>query len=299
MIEPGTIQRLVATVGAANVHTDAATRRALSRDYSWMSPILRHQLDGRLADVTVAPATPEEAAQVLGVAFEHGVPVTPRGRGTGNYGQAVPLAGGILLDMSRLNQVLDVGSGWISAQAGVNFVRLEADARRSGQELAMFPSTTASALGGFLGGGAGGTGSIAHGFIWDGFVAAVQVAPCRDDAVPSWVEGAEAVSPFLHAYGTTGLMTAASVRLVPATEWTALFASFGGWAEALGAAWALLNREPRPRNLAVDEPALVAALPSHPAMPKGRVSLRALVPVDDAHHVGRVIESARGRVGTG
>ena len=37
--------------------------------------------------------------RVLAAAFELGIPVTPRGTGTGNYGQAMPLSGGIVLDL--------------------------------------------------------------------------------------------------------------------------------------------------------------------------------------------------------
>ena len=65
-----------------------------------MSPVLAEKVPpGRyLADAVVRPETPEQVPQILKVAYDHGVPVTPRGAGTGNYGQATPFDGGILLE---------------------------------------------------------------------------------------------------------------------------------------------------------------------------------------------------------
>lgn len=294
MIEPSVASQLAGIVGDGNVVRDAAALQEASRDYSWMSPILRRELDGMLADLVVRPGSPDEVARVAELAHRHDVPVTGRGRGTGNYGQAVPLAGGIVLDTSRLAEVIDLGDGWITAAAGTTFVALETAARRSGQELVMFPSTIRSSLGGFVCGGAGGTGSVEHGFLWDGFVSALETVGCVEGAEPEWVEGAE-VSPFLHAFGTTGLVTAATVRLEPVRRWTALIASFAEWGAALDAAWLLINRSPLPRSVSVDEASLVALFPSDPAMPSDRVSLRAIVEGDDVVEVERIVAEAGGR----
>ncbi len=295
MIEPHIVARLVDVVGERHVRRDLGSRRAGSTDHSWMSPILRRDLAGMLADVIVRPGTAHELARIADVAFCHDVPVTGRGRGTGNYGQAVPLAGGIVIDASRLTDVVDVVDGWITAGAGATFVALEAAAHRAGQELAMFPSTTRSTLGGFLCGGAGGIGSIEHGFIWDGFAQAAEVVDCVEGSTPTWVQGHAGVMPYLHAFGTTGLLTAATVRLAPRRRWTALFASFTAWEPALASAWTLISRTPVPRSLAVDEPALVRLLPHHRAMPVNRVSMRAIVEIGDVSNVRRVIGANGGR----
>lgn len=295
-VNPAGVERaLAAAVGSDHVHHDLEARRAASADYSWLSPILRDDLAGSLADVVARPGSAAEVARVLEVAFAHGIAVTPRGRGTGNYGQAVPLAGGIVVDLSRLDRVLAVGDGWITAEAGATFVDLEAAARRHGQELAMFPSTTRSTLGGFLCGGAGGTGSVAHGFIWDGYVHALEVAGCLGDVALRWTAGTEEVAPYLHAFGTTGVVTAAAVRLVPARPWTALLASFAVWEDALAAAATLMEREPLPRNVAVDDASLVGLLPQDRAMPGGRVSLRAIVDGRDVPEASRIVAGAGGR----
>ena len=68
-----------------------------SRDFYWYSPILKRQLDHVKGDAIVSPKSEEEVIRVLAACHRHGVPVTPRGTGTGNYGQAMPLSGGVVL----------------------------------------------------------------------------------------------------------------------------------------------------------------------------------------------------------
>ena len=271
------IRELTERLGEDRVKIDPKRRLEASRDYAWLSPILTAAIpDDAVADVVVCPYDEAELAVALAVAYAHDVAVTPRGKGTGNYGQSVPLARGIVLDTTPLDGVIDVSEGWITARAGTSFTRLEAAARATGQELAMFPSTTGSALGGFLSGGAGGTGSIENGWLWDGFVDSLSMLPCWDVPEPIDVDAQGAVT-HLHAYGTTGVITAARVRLVPARKWTAVFASFSTIHDAAAAGMSILQCTPRPRNLSIDDERLVSLIHGHPGMPLGRVSLRAIV----------------------
>ncbi len=89
----------------ARVSTAPQVVNRLSRDFYWYSPVLRQQLDGKFADVVVHPLTVQEIQDVLRYCYANDIPVTPRGAGTGNYGQAVPLHGGVVLDLSRMDQI--------------------------------------------------------------------------------------------------------------------------------------------------------------------------------------------------
>jgi FAD/FMN-containing dehydrogenase len=287
---------LASRLGADRVALDEPSRLESSRDHAWLSPVLTAAIpDDAVADAVVRPRSAEELATVLAIAFEHGVAVTPRGKGTGNYGQAVPLAGGLVLDTAAVDGVIDVSDGWIDAYVGTSFTRLEAAARATGQELAMFPSTTGSMLGGFLSGGAGGTGSVENGMLWEGFVDGLTVLPCWDE--PELIElDAARAAPYLHSYGTTGVMVAARVALRPARRWTALFASFPTLAAAAAAGERMLELETRPRNLSIDDAKLTELLGPHPAMPAGRVSLRAVISEPTVHFAGRAVAAEGGVV---
>ena len=174
---PASVDALAACVvealGSANVSTVEAARRAASTDFAHLSPLLPEVLPAQPADIVALPRTVDEIVTAVRLAYQHRVPITPRGQGTGNYGQAVPLARGLVIDLTRCDRVLEVGDGWIRAEAGATFIVLEAAARRHGQEIAMLPTTVGSTIGGFLAGGAGGVGSIEHGWLWDGFALAI------------------------------------------------------------------------------------------------------------------------------
>src|SRR5579862_5625951 len=151
------------------VITQAQQVEQLSRDFYWYSPVLRAQLDGKVGDLVVQPLSAAEVQDVLRYCHAQELPVTARGAGTGNYGQAVPLQGGVVLDLSRMDKIEAMLLGGVAVcQPGVRLGALENEARKVGWELRCYPSTIVKAsVGGFLGGGSGGIGSVAHGNLRD------------------------------------------------------------------------------------------------------------------------------------
>jgi FAD/FMN-containing dehydrogenase len=205
----------------ARVSTAPQVVNRLSRDFYWYSPVLRKQLDGKIADVVVHPLTVTEIQDVLRYCYVNDIPVTARGAGTGNYGQAVPLHGGVLLDLSRMDQIESIGSDGVAVcQPGVRLGVLEGEARKTGWELRCYPSTVVKAsVGGFLGGGSGGIGSVAHGGLRDfSTVRAIDVVTMEDRPRVVHHEG-EAIHEILHAWGTNGIITRIWLALTPAVEW--------------------------------------------------------------------------------
>jgi len=141
----------------------------LSRDFYWYSPVLRRQLDGKVGELVVQPLSAIDVQNILRYCYAHDVPVTVRGAGTGNYGQAVPLQGGVILDLSKMDAIAEIlREGVAVCEPGVKLGVLEAEAQKVGWELRCYPSTIAKAsVGGFLGGGSGGIGSVMHGGLRD------------------------------------------------------------------------------------------------------------------------------------
>lgn len=287
---------LVDAFGAAAVARDEPTRLSASTDWAHMSPVLSPMLPGGVADIVVRPPDAEGISLAVALAHRHRVPVTPRGQGTGNYGQGIPLYGGLVLDTSRATRVLAVEDGTISAEAGASFVVLEKAARATGQELAILPSTVGSTIGGFIAGGAGGTGSLANGAIWSGYLHELTVAPCTDEPALHRVPYPENTA-MAHAFGTSGIIAAATVALRPAQPWTAFFATFTGLANAAAAGEELFNVDPTPRLVSLDEPGIVATYrPIDPAMPADRISVRAILTEDTVDYASRIVEAHGGTV---
>ena len=150
-------RELVQLLGHEGVSTSPGVRRKASIDGSTMSPILAPQLPIGLADIVAFPKSAEQIAVAVAVATRYEVPVTHVGRGTGNYGQGLPLMGGLVLDTSRARAITEVADGYITAEAGTPMVQLERAATERGQQLWMYPSTVQSSIGGFLSGGSAGT----------------------------------------------------------------------------------------------------------------------------------------------
>ena len=92
-------------LGAVDSITDPNQIAKLSKDYYYFSPILAEQLKDKVGDLVVRPKTEAEVLKVARACVEAKVPLTVRGAGTGNYGQAIPLSGGIVLDLSMMNAV--------------------------------------------------------------------------------------------------------------------------------------------------------------------------------------------------
>lgn len=88
-----------------------AKLKRLSRDFHWFSPVLTEQLAGKQADAVVRPRDEEELRQLVSSCAQHQLPLTLRGSATGSYGQLVPLEGGMLVDMTGLNQIVALGNG--------------------------------------------------------------------------------------------------------------------------------------------------------------------------------------------
>jgi len=219
---------------SSRVLTAPTVLERLSHDFYWYSPVLRPLLASKVGDVVVQPVSVAEVLAVLRSAGKHETPVTVRGAGTGNYGQCVPLESGIVLDLTLMDKLEEITPDGVAVcQPGLRLGVLETEARKQGWELRMYPSTLAKAsVGGFLAGGSGGIGSVAHGALRDfDNVRAFEVVTMEEEPRVVLHEGA-AVHEILHAWGTNGVRTRIWFALTPAVEWTQLTAAFDTYEQA-------------------------------------------------------------------
>jgi FAD/FMN-containing dehydrogenase len=197
--------------------------------------------------------------------------------------------------VSRARAIVELGDGFVTAEAGAPMVVLEQAAWNAGQALWMYPSTAHSSIGGFLSGGSGGTGTIEHGSNDRGFVLALDVVHADGSSELVHVEG-DAAQQYVHNYGTAGIIARATVRLEPLRDWRGLYASFPTWKQALSVVRELGRMSPPPRLVSADHPEISAALPPDDAIPQGRSSLRSIVSADTLEQATAIIEGAGGRV---
>lgn len=215
------VAALLAELGDIPHTTDRALVRQKSRDFFWYSPVLKRQLDKLSAEAVISPRTEAEVIAVLAACAKHRVTVTPRGAGTGNYGQAMPLAGGIVLELAGLDRMVWIRPGVARAQAGVKLIDLDAAAIEAvGQEMRYHPSTRRTAtIGGFIAGGSSGIGSITWGINREpGNILGLRVVTMEETPRVLELRGA-AIQQANHAYGTNGIITEVEIPLAPAWDW--------------------------------------------------------------------------------
>ncbi len=168
------------------------------------------------------------------------IPVTPRGAGTGNYGQAMPLTGGVLVNLIEMNKVLTSGPGRVVCEPGALIGEVDKATAASGQELRMFPSTRATAtIAGFVAGGSGGVGSITWGGLRD-FGNVLRLRVMTMEASPRTLElTGEDLHKAVHAYGTNGIITEVEMPLTPRYDWVEAIVGFDSFDAATAYALAL------------------------------------------------------------
>jgi FAD/FMN-containing dehydrogenase len=244
------IASLAAALDGIELSTDRALLRQKSRDFYWYSPILKRQLDGKAAELFVRPKDEAEVLRVLAACRAARVPVTVRGGGTGNYGQCVPLDGGVVLDMTAMAAPIALADGIVEVEAGAKMIDLDLWCRDRGWELKLWPSTKRTAtIGGFVAGGGAGVGGISHGTLRErGNLLGARVATMQDPPVMLDVEGDDA-SPVNRTYGTTGVLTRLRIPLTPAQAWRDVAIAFPDFVPASTFALALAFSDGIPKKM--------------------------------------------------
>ena len=239
------VDEVLAEIGDLAVETQPQKVRRRSRDFYWYSPILKRQLDQVTADAVVTPRSEAEIVRVAAACHRQRVPLTVRGGGTGNYGQAMPLQGGIVLDLSELTAVKAIGHGRVRAEAGIKLAELDAATiADSRQELRLHPSThKTGTIGGYVAGGSSGIGSITWGLLRDrGNILMARVVTMEAEPRILELRGAD-IQKVNHAYGTNGIITELELPLAPAYRWAEALLAFPDFATAARCADALAHED--------------------------------------------------------
>jgi FAD/FMN-containing dehydrogenase len=273
-----------------------------STDFHGFSPVLRQLLAKCRAQLAVAPRDREEVVIVAGACARHGVPLTVRGAGTGNYGQCVPLAGGVVVEMGGLSALrsVEAATGVVEVEAGCLLADLDRKLAPSGRSLRLAPSTWRTAtVGGFIAGGSGGVGSLRWGFLRDpGHLLGLEVVTMEPEPRVLRLDG-EACDPLNHAYGTNGILTALRLATAEAVAWWQLVVSFTEAEQALEAARELPRTALLLQEVCLLEAPLASAMPwptGCPAPAPGESRLLVLLAPDAVPVAGPWLASRGGRV---
>ncbi|MEM9331655.1 MAG: FAD-binding oxidoreductase [Pseudomonadota bacterium] len=270
-----------------------------SRDFFWYSPILNEQLKRCFGDLVALPASVDELKICLAAAYKADAPVVLRGGGTGNYGQAVPVDGGLILETTKMNRILEIGDGFVRAESGALMADINSALKDNGQEMAMFPSTQDIAtIGGFVAGGSSGIGSLANGALREpGNL--IELRALSVEAAPQeHVFNGDDVLKIHHAWGLNGAITDVTIRAVPSRDWIACMATFKNYKAAYSAGYAVASSNIiAPKLASVVDARIVDFFPGlngHITM--GHDLLVCYIPSGDLNAFRNIIEEADGQL---
>jgi alkyldihydroxyacetonephosphate synthase len=250
-------------VGPDYIRTDEPSRLVYSTDWSWM-PQMWLDRGERLPtpDYIVHPGSAEEIAAIMEVANKYRLPVVPWGGGSGTQGGAVPIYGGILIDLKRLDKIIaiDEKSLTVTAQAGIIGQQLEWALNERGLTLPHYAaSSNCATLGGYLAPRGTGTVSTKYGKAEDMVMSMQIVLPTgeiiRTPPVPQHASGPDWPRLFLGAEGTFGIITEATMRVeyLPAARLLRAFL-FDNLSHAIEAGRRIMTRRLHPFVIRLYDP---------------------------------------------
>jgi len=211
---------LAAIVGKEHVHADEIERICYSRDMS---------IHEGVPDAVVMPANTEEVSEILKLASRTGVSVVPRGAGTSVVGAHLAPLGGIVLDMCRMNRILDIDSRefLVKVEAGVICADLNRELTRQGVFFPPDPgSSTIATIGGMVNTNASGLRAVKYGTTKD-YVHGLTVVLADGTILhtgtkaPKTSTGYDLSHLLVSSEGTLGIITEVLLRIVPAPAYIA------------------------------------------------------------------------------
>ncbi len=257
---PALARELAAIVGSDGVIADAAARTVYECD--------GYTLERAVPDLVVLPRSTDEVARVLRAAWRAGVPFVPRGAGTGLSGGCLAAPARLVVGTSRMRAIraIDVPNRRVTAEAGVVNAEVSRVVRAAGLHYAPDPSSqNACTIGGNVAENSGGPHTLKYGVTTNHVLAVELVLPDGEvvplgDGVDDGV-GYDLTGVVCGAEGTMGIVTAATLRLVPLPESVVtLLAVFATVAEASATVSAIIAAGIVPAALEMMDRTIVAAV---------------------------------------
>jgi glycolate oxidase len=227
MLNTAQIERLKALVGERSLLTSQEDLLAYSYDATTMW--------NHLPDVVVLPQTLQQVVQIVKMAAEYQIPITPRGGGTNVSGGSIPIRGGIVLCTTKMNRIININKATLVAEVEPGLLLLDFQ-QALAKEGIFYPPDPQSAQGCTIGGtiaeNAGGPYGVKYG-VTKQYLLGLQVVLANGEVVKLGGKtiknrmGYELATLFAGSEGTLGIITGITVRLLPlpASQQT-LFAVF-------------------------------------------------------------------------
>ncbi len=266
------LQKLADIVGEDFFSSAEYMNQLYSHDISALPGIVNDLINPH-AEAVAQPTTSEIVSNLLKYCKENNIQVIPRGHGTSGYGGALPTKGGLVVDMTRMNEIYDIDKGSMTIQVGAGIIwgRLIEFLEDEGLSVAAYPSSAPSCtVGGWVAAGGCGIGSTKYGGIREQVVEMEVVLPdgeiistikpidevFKDDKPEPFFKGdkkfywesevgsennEESTSMFIDSNGTLGIITKVVLSIIPIRKIKPMTISFPNKEQTMGAMQAILR----------------------------------------------------------
>ena len=209
------VEELKGIVGAKNVFSNEEKMEAYSHDET------NTEEYGHMPEVVVTPTTAEEIAEIVKLANRELIPITPRGAGSGLSGGAIPIFGGILLSIEKMNKVLDIdyANMMLTTETGIVTNEINTLIKERGLFYAGYPMSLETCyLGGNIAENAGGGRAVKYGVTGKYIMGLELVTPTGEivnlgGKLSKDVTGYDLKQLIVGSEGTLGIVTKATIRL--------------------------------------------------------------------------------------
>jgi len=245
-INPSIRAEIEAIVGKENVSTEPEVLQRHSVDESPLEP---HK-----PSIVVSPRSTEQVSKLLRYANQKRIPVTPQGSRTGLSGACHPIYGGIALNMEHMNRILEIDEDnlMIVVEPGVLVMDIHEETEKLGLLYPPDPGENSGSIGGNINTNAGGMRAMKYGVTRD-FVNGLEFVLPTGEVLTLGGKtvkdstGYSLIDLIIGSEGTLGVVTKATLRLIPKPLKTALlYASFNSMGEAANAVSEIIRRKVNP-----------------------------------------------------
>ncbi|MFA7341934.1 MAG: FAD-binding oxidoreductase [Candidatus Methanomethylophilaceae archaeon] len=184
----------------------------------------------RTPDMVIQPRSTEQVSEVMRIAYQHGIPVVPRGGGTGLCGSAVPVQRGIVMDMSRMDSILEISVGDLCCvvEAGCVYQDLNDALAPHGFWFPPSPgSSDACQIGGMVAANASGMKAVKYGATRD-YVLGLTFVKANGDIVKAGTRtlkdssGYQLARLMVGSEGTLGIITDVTLKIAARPKTSAM-----------------------------------------------------------------------------
>ena len=223
------VKRIEEIVGQENLSTELIERFCYSRDFSFVD--VEPEV---MPDVIVWPTLVEQVSQIVKLANQYELPVVPRGAGTGEHGGAMPIRGGMLLDFTKMNKILEIDQENMTClvEPGVVLDRLDFVLSKDGFFLPPTPASSgACTIGGCVANNSAGYRTVKYGSFRNWVLALEVILPNGDiiwtgSSTRKTSSGYDLTRLFVGSEGTLGIFTKIRLRIHPLPECRKVFLAF-------------------------------------------------------------------------